>query len=45
MYIFVFFSNFVCFQVLVLSPTREIAAQAEATMAALGGHLSVQVHW
>jgi ATP-dependent RNA helicase len=31
-------------QVLVLSPTREIATQAEATMAALGGHLSVQVH-
>ena len=31
-------------QVLVLSPTREIAAQAESTMQALGGHLSVQVH-
>ena len=32
-------------QVLVLSPTREIAAQAESTMALLGSHLSVQVHW
>lgn len=31
-------------QVLVLSPTREIASQAEATMKALGGHLSIQVH-
>jgi ATP-dependent RNA helicase len=32
-------------QVLVLSPTREIAAQAETSMALIGSHLSVQVHW
>jgi ATP-dependent RNA helicase len=31
-------------QVLVLSPTREIATQAETTMALLGAHMSVQVH-
>ncbi len=31
-------------QVLVLSPTRELATQVESTMGLLGSHLAIQVH-